>query len=93
MKQATTNFVAAGYVLVNGEPEDTEIYASKSPFSAHQRRKKSFKKKKVVKDDDSVSKSHNITIREDKNESEDDSADENRMSYNELLEANGDLKE
>ena len=33
-KQVPAKLVSAGYVLVNGEPEGAEIYASKSPFSA-----------------------------------------------------------
>ncbi len=45
------------------------------------------------KDIDGVTKSQTITIREDLDESADESVNENKMNYNELLEANSDLKE
>jgi hypothetical protein len=39
----------------------------------------------VVKDIGGVTKSQTITIREDREESADESVDENKMNYNELL--------
>ncbi len=47
----------------------------------------------MVKDIDGVIKSQTNTIREDRDESAAESVDENKMSLNELSEANVDLKE